>query len=120
MEVLQAHRERVERLQQALQRLLALHEERYEAWSEIVRLAKEEGDDEARVATIASRHDAIRELAGRVGALRAETFGPLSHEEELLLNSQVESTRGLSPFVPGEPLVEVAANEGAGPTGESA
>ena len=114
MDVLPAHRERVRLLRQALEQLLALHQERYEAWSAIVRLAGEEGDDDARVARIESRHDAIVKLAGRIGDLRAETFGPLSHEEELLLNSQVESTQGLALLLP------VEAPQEATPAGASA
>ncbi len=89
MDVLQAHRERVRALQAAVDELMALHAERYDVWSEIVRL--NQADAPERYPRIEALHDQAFSLAERIGRRRAESFGTLSHEARLMLRSEVES-----------------------------
>lgn len=102
--VLAAHRERVARLSDALERLEALHDEAYQLWDRIVRLAAR--DDPERYEKLTDLHDAAYSLAEQITHVREETFGNISREASLRLTAQVESVR------PGQVSSEPAAPVG--------
>lgn len=89
MSVLEAHRARVGALNDAMNRLNAMHEEAYALWDRIVALA--EGDAPDRREQLDALHDESYALADRIARLRAETFGDVSRETQLLLTNAVES-----------------------------
>jgi hypothetical protein len=99
-DVLDAHRQRVTALNEAMQRLERMHDEGYALWQRAVQLA--EGHAPDRQAELDAVHDEAYALAERIARLREETFGSISHEARLLLTSTVESTpkalRGAAPL----------------------
>lgn len=89
--VLAAHRERVARLGDALEHLEAMHDEAYDIWDHIVRLA--DSDDPERHEKLDALHDAAQALADRIARLREDTFGSISRDASLRLAAQAESVR---------------------------
>lgn len=89
--VLAAHRDRVARLGEALEHLEAMHEEAYQTWDRIVKLA--DSDEEDRYEQLDALHDAAHALADRIARLREEAFGSISREAALRLTATVESIR---------------------------
>lgn len=89
MSILQAHRQRVATLQQAMARLGEMHDRAYTVWDRIVRLA--ESDDPERYEQLENLHDEAYLIADGIARLREEAFGSISREAHLLLTSTVES-----------------------------
>jgi len=103
--VLQAHRQRVAELDDALVRLQRMHDDAFELWCRIVKLA--EGDAEDRNAQLDALHDEAYALADRITRLREGTFGAMNRESQLRLTSSVESVHSSllhpeHPPLPGE------------------
>ncbi len=103
MQVLTTHRERVVHLRDALDQLLALHEEHYRRRGEIVSLM--EGNRPDRAEAIDSLYESALVLAERILAMRVEKFGEVSREAQLELTSMVESAWELTRSRPSEPLL---------------
>ena len=108
MQVLTAHRERVVHLRDALDQLVALHEEQYRQRNEIASLM--EGNRPDRAEAIDSLHESALVLAERILAMRVENFGEVSREAQLELTSMVESAWELTRSRPPDPsAAQVAA-----------
>jgi len=90
MQILHAHREKTQSLKNSMDRMIELHDEMFDTWSEIVSLS--EGEDQDRVEKTGDLHARTHALAREIGQLRKETFGHLSDKSALLLSSQVDST----------------------------
>jgi hypothetical protein len=88
-EVLQAHRRRIRALDEAMERLQAMHEEAYDLWQRIVKLAESEADE--RQEQLDVLHDEAYALADRIARLREEAFGSIGREALLRLTASVES-----------------------------
>jgi acyl carrier protein phosphodiesterase len=89
MSVLQAHRQRVAALNEAMTQLHALHEQAHELWNRITVLNR--SDDPQRNPQLDALHDEVYALADRIARLREQTFGSISREAQLTLTSTVES-----------------------------
>ena len=105
MPVLQAHRQRVSRLNEAMARLQDLHEQAFAVWNQIVHVR--EGDAADRAGQLDVLHDEVFALAERIAAQREDAFGSISRESLLRLSASVESAhlslvRPEPASVPGE------------------
>jgi len=89
MSVIQAHRERVSRLNEAMARLQDLHEQAFAVWNQIVHAR--EGDAADRIEQLDALHDEAFALAERIAGQREQCFGSISRESLLRLSASVES-----------------------------
>ncbi len=73
MEALDRHQQRVQRMQQSLERLLALHGQIYDLQGEIVALSQ--GHDDAKVARVKELRAKVRGLMPEVEKAKAALTG---------------------------------------------
>ena len=90
MSILEAHRQRVAALSDAMTELRRLHDESYALWCQVVALLGR--DEEEREHSLEDLHAAAYAHAERIAALREQTFGFVSRAARLRLTGQVEST----------------------------
>jgi hypothetical protein len=74
METLDWHRDRVTALREALERLMALHQQIYDCQEQIVALARGEAPD--RVERLSALHAKVRELRPEIERAKRELAAP--------------------------------------------
>lgn len=90
MEVLIAHREKRERLQEGMDALMVLHNRLLGTWREIIELRDSTGD-EGRIQQIEQLQEVTREIAVEIIEERKVMFGSIASLSELDISSRVDS-----------------------------